>query len=416
MALRVTNEQLHLAGVPAGLVARPLRRHRAGSDGELIEVKTRSRLAKLERVELAPVVTPTDPVQLEAGEERWLLQTNERRWPAISARYGERALDRAAELARAGVVRLRCRVDERLAVSLPPLGWVLTEPWQRRCAEAKQLRGLEREHWQERALIAAGAVELLCPALAASLRASKPGGSALPVLVYAAEDLVEGVTHDGPRAFSQTHFGHTKARDDVAQVLRAAGVDDDTLVRLGVRRSGRIGVAGPVAAAIDGRPVALDLLDGPVLLRADQQGLSIRLTASAAIVIVENLQAAETLADRHPELAVIYTAGPPSDPALRLIGQLATSADRVLVITDADLGGVRIAERLLTAAPTAELVDIGVYPHPPAERWPDDGISVAGLIAALGGRAGELARACLDRGYPVEQELATIAAVADRCN
>jgi hypothetical protein len=34
-----------------------------------------------------------------------------------------------------------------------------------------------------------------------------------------------------------------------------------------------------------------------------------------------------------------------------------------------------------------------------------------GLIVALRGPAGALARACLARGYPVEQELATVEAV-----
>jgi hypothetical protein len=39
-------------------------------------------------------------------------------------------------------------------------------------------------------------------------------------------------------------------------------------------------------------------------------------------------------------------------------------------------------------------------------------VSLLGLTAAAGGPAGELARACLARGYPVEQELAAIDALA----
>ena len=66
-----------------------------------------------------------------------------------------------------------------------------------------------------------------------------------------------GVSHAGPRAFSQTHFGHTKAREDAASVLRAAGVPESIVVTLGLRRSDRIGVAGPIVALVDGKTVAL---------------------------------------------------------------------------------------------------------------------------------------------------------------
>lgn len=40
-----------------------------------------------------------------------------------------------------------------------------------------------------------------------------------------------------------------------------------------------------------------------------------------------------------------------------------------------------------------------------------DGRSLQGLQQAVDGPAGGLARACLTRGYPVEQELATVATV-----
>ena len=215
------------------------------------------------------------------------------------------------------------RVDDRLAVALPPAGWVLSDDWQARRADTQQLRELAREQWRRRALYTAARVEATCGPLAGALRTTTGGSPILPVLLYAAEDLVDGVAHAGPRAFSQAHFGDTKARDDVAQILRGAGVDDDALVRLGIRRSGRLGVAGPIRAIVDHRAVALALLDGPVLIRADQPGLALSLTSPAAVVIVENLQAAETLADQRRDLGVIYTAGVPSDHALALIRQLA---------------------------------------------------------------------------------------------
>lgn len=411
MALRVTDERLTLDGVPADLVARPLREHRTGPDGEPVEIKTRSRLAKLERVELGPAAAPASEPELAAAEERWLLDAGERRWPAISARYGPRALDRATALARAGVVGLRCRVDDHLAIELPPIGWVLTEPWQQRRANSARLRELDREQWRQHALTAADRLGDRCPPLTAALRATPPSNPTLPVLVYAAEDLVDGVSHAGPRAFSQAHFRDTKARDDVPKLLRAIGVDEDTLIRLGVRRGGRLGLAGPFTVLAHGQQITIHALSGPVLLRADQAGLELRLDKPTVTAIVENLQAAETLADHNPEMAVIYTAGVPGEPALALIAQIADTARRVLLVPDADLGGVRIAERVLRAAPRAELVDIGAYRHPPTDAWATDGIAIRGLTAALSGPAAALAHACLNRGYPVEQELATVEAI-----
>jgi hypothetical protein len=37
--------------------------------------------------------------------------------------------------------------------------------------------------------------------------------------VYAARDLAAGATYDGSGAFSLTHDGRSKARDDIAQLL-----------------------------------------------------------------------------------------------------------------------------------------------------------------------------------------------------
>lgn len=410
MGLSTSNEVLQLAGVPDGLVARPLRAYRRGDDGELVEVKTRRGHRKTDRVELVPAGASA-PLTLDASEERWLLESSQRRWSGICSRYGEhRAWTRSVALARAGVVRLRCAVDERMALG-EPQGWALTEEWEARRADAMQLRELDREQMRERAATAAVAVDERCPELGAALRGAAPGSPITPVLVFAAEDLVEGVMHAGPRAFSQAHFEHTKARDDVAQVLADAGVPDDALIELGIRRSARLGVAGPVRATVDGRDIALDLLDGPVLLRADQRGLGLTMAVATPLVIVENLQAAETVADQMSDIALLYTAGLPGRPALQLIAALAAQASHVLVIPDADLGGVRIAEAILRAAPSAELVDVGALDHPPRTPWPPDGVSQRDLQAALLGPAGELARACLHRGYPVEQELATVEAV-----
>jgi hypothetical protein len=61
--------------------------------------------------------------------------------------------------------------------------------------------------------------------------------------------------------------------------------------------------------------------------------------------------------------------------------------------------------------PTAELVDIGGMDHPPRDCWPAGGDTERGLQVALAGPAHTLARRCLERHYPVEQELATVEAV-----
>jgi hypothetical protein len=410
MGLGASDEQLHLAGVPNGLVAVPIRTYRRGDDGELVEIRTRRGLRKTDRIELVPAGAPK-AVDVEVSEQRWLLDAGHRRWPGICRRYGDQAWNRSVELARGGVIRLRCAVDERLAVG-EPQGWVLADEWEARRADVVALRDLDREHMRERAAAAASAVESRCPELAAALRAAAPSSPTTPVLVYAAEDLVEGVVHAGPRAFSQSHFDHGKAREDVAQVLRDARVPKDVLIALGIRRSTRIGVAGPVTAHIQRQAIALSLFDGPILLRADQRGLTLALIRPVPLVVVENLQAAETLADRRPDVALIYTAGPPSRAGLKLMRELGGGSKSVLLIPDADLGGVRIAERVLGVLPTATLVDVGEFEHPPRDAWPDEGVSRRGLRSAVDGPAGALARACLQRGYPVEQELATIEAVS----
>lgn len=412
MGLDASAEKLLLTGVPDGLVARPLREYRQSKEGERVEVRTRRRQRKIDRVELVPAgaAAPLSSLELTDSEEQWLLGASQRRWTSITRRYGEQAWLRATQLAEAGVVRLRCAVDERMALG-EPQGWLLTESWEKRRLNTTQQRELSREQTRERAAAAAVAIADRWPELAAALRGATPGSATIPVLVFAAEDLVEGVTHAGPRAFSQAHFETTKVRDNVAQILLDAGVPDDVLVDLGVRRSARLGVAGPIRATVGGE-IALNLLDGPVLLRADQRKLTLTLTSPVPLVVVENLQAAEALADLMPKgIALLYTAGPPSRPALRHIAALAAQAHNTIIVPDADLGGVRIGEAILKAAPSARLLDVGRLDHPPRSRWPDDGVSAQGLRAALTGPAGALAQACLDRGYPVEQELATVEAV-----
>lgn len=412
MRLSTSKEEVPLADVPEGLVARPLREYRRGDDGELVEVRTRRRQRKTDHIELVSAGTPAplESLEMTTAEERWLLGAGQRRWKGITRRHGDGAWAHAVRLARAGVIRLRCAVDDRMALG-EPQGWVLTEEWEQRRVDVVQRRELRRDHLRERAAAAAAAIGERCPELATALRVAAIGRSTTPVLVFAAEDLAEGVKHAGPRAFSQAHFEHTKVRDDAARVLLDAGVPDDVLIELGIRRSARLGVAGAVRATVGDEQVALDLLDGPVLVRADQSRLKLMLTSAVPLVIVENLQAAETLSDQMGDIALLYTAGLPGRPALRLIGALAAQSTNVFVVPDADLGGVRIAEIVLEAAPNALVLDVGALHHPSRDRWASEGVSVRGLRGALAGPASALAQACLDRGYPVEQELATVEAV-----
>ena len=75
--------------------------------------------------------------------------------------------------------------------------------------------------------------------------------------------------------------------------------------------------------------------------------------------MIENLQPAEIVSARYPTLPVIYTAGQFGDDAASLLSRLAGSGKRIVGIVDADLGGVRIARRLVEAAPGAEIIDVG---------------------------------------------------------
>ena len=313
MVQRTGDRPVPLTGLPEGLVAFPVQETR--SDG--IVVRTWRGREKLETVE----------IRARALRDEWTrLSTRSRSrscW-ARSVDVGRRSKLTTAEilgpttvgLVLRGAVTVRCRVDSASRLGAP-ISWTLTEAWDEERRRRAEVSTSAADAWQARAATAAEGVSALCPELAAALGRTRPGAATFPVLVHAAEDLAMGISHAGPRAFSQTHFGHTKAREDAASVLRAAGVPESIVVTLGLRRSDRIGVAGPIVALVDGKTVALALLDGPVLIRTDQRGLRLAFAAECPLVVVENLQAAEILADRFPAVALVYTAGllglPPSN-------------------------------------------------------------------------------------------------------
>lgn len=418
---RLLDEPLDLPGVPDGLVALPLREHRRDEHGALVEVRDRSGRRKLDLVALVaagePLAESDDgwPTTVPPAVRGFVLGARRRRWATVVDRFGDDAWAVACDLARAGVVRLICAVDGRLAVGAPRR-WELTEAWTAHAARGRDDRHADRQRWQRRAEQAAAALAGTDPELAAALGEADPAGSTARILVCAAEDLLAGIARDGPRAFSQAHFGDTKTHAHVDVALRQAGVPTATRQRLGVHRSQRLGVAGPIVLDRAGTTIEVAGLDGLVELRADQPGLAIGVEPGAALVVVENLQAAEALTDRHRGLAVAYTAGVPSDASLAHLAAMGATAAHVAVAPDADAGGVRIAEAVIArlAADGRErvaLLDVGAGSHRPTRPWRDDGPAVTRLRRALQGPAASLARACLDRGYPIEQEATTIATV-----
>lgn len=418
--VRLLDDPIDLPGVPAGLQACPLRQYRRDEDGDLVEIRDRRGRRKLDLVALAapvgPVVgdaAPTWPPGVASDHRRFALGARRRAWATIVGRYGEQAWPLAIALARGGVLRVVCRVDDRVRLGAP-VRWELTDAWGEAADAGRSGRREVRDAWRGRAVEAAAAVRGLEPTLAAALETADPGSPTSRVLVHAAEDLVGGATHDGPRAFSQTHFGDTKAHGDVDAVLRQAGVPVGPRQRLGVHRSQRLGLAGPVVLDRQGGRVDLSLLDGLVELRADQPGITVACPPDTALVVVENLQAAEALADRQPELAIAYTAGVPGEASLAHLASLAQHAARVAVAPDADAGGVRIAEAIMRSLPdgvAVTLLDVGARPHRGGAAWSEDSQALRTLGGAVDGPAGALARACLHRGYPVEQEAMTLAVV-----
>ena len=400
-------ETLPLPGVPDSLRAHAKRQLRVDAGGAQVEVRDRRGRLKLTRVFLEAA----EPAVGFAPAERdltFLLGADRRAWATVEQRFGARAWQQAVAFALGGAVVLECRVDD-LALG-DPVAWRLTDAWLTRRRRRSSRRANERANWEQRAQSAADGVAGRWPEFAHALR-RHAGPVERRVLVHAAEDLLAGRSWNGPRAFSQVHFGTTKARDDVGKILARSGVELDAQVELGVLRSGRTGLAGPVVLSSSTGFLDFTGIRGPTDVRLDQPELRLT-TSSDVLLVIENRQAAESVSDHWPEIALLWTQGAMGQESLDALGQLTGAVARVVACPDADLGGVRIAEQVLAVAPAAELIDIGAFPHDPRSMWKPDSVSLLGLTAAVDGPAGGLARACLARGYPVEQELAVVDAVA----
>lgn len=411
-------ERLPLAGLPEGLIARP-QRH---PDGTVR--RDRRGFIKASQVILTPPEEPpphTDPEDpppgVTAKEWRWVLGATRRAWSSINAKFGKRAWPLAHTLARAGTVVLDCNAENlRLGA---PQQWRLTATGlaareARTTAQAAHVTG-----WETRAATAAALIADRDPGLAVALTTGRGHQTRLPVLVHAAEDLAAGRVHDGPRAFSQAHFEHTKARDDAPDILADAGASPETIAALGLRRSPYLGLGGPIRLDLAGQTWDLRGVHGPIQVRADQPLTATLLGGNRQVTLamIENLQAAETICDQFPAVAVLWTAGQPSDHTLQIAATLAVEAAEVLIATDADFGGVRIAARIAHAVPDAtpiRILDAGAHAHDP--RDPFGATSRAGLetFTTRCDAVGDFARIVAARDYPVEQEAAIRSALLHR--
>jgi hypothetical protein len=422
--------RVDLAGVPAGLIAHA-RLRVTRRDGQTVARTDRRRRLRYDWVELR---TPTPPGYLAPSQlyERtrhavaaatgtvvrrdadaaFVLDASRRSRTAASRRFGQAADPVAHALARAGVVMLVCgHQDGRLGTwhhwELPPELVPAAVAWQ-------QQRLTSRDEAVRRARQLAERLAHDEPDLADWLATTRWHDN-LPVLLAAVTDLLQGARHYGPRAFSQTHFGDSKAHDDIATLLRHAGTSEEAIAGIGVSRAARLGTGGQLTA-LDrhGNQLVTTGLAGPTLIRIDE--IDALHASDAPLAVIENLQAAEAVGDllgRH--VAVLYLAGTFADRTRRLLASAAASATEAIVVCDADLGGVRIAARaadaLADGCPTC-VVDVGRWAHTPGTRFTAAEQEL--LRRQVGGPAATVARGCLDRGYAVEQEPVTVQIVAEQ--
>ena len=288
------------------------------------------------------------------------------------------------------------------------------------------LQDYTRAHTQDpgRAAPPPEAIEALRLALEHEQHQSAPAAKRTLILAALAHDLAQGVVHANARSFSLAHTGASKTWDDALAILQSAGIPRSLTQAVGLYRSSRIGIGGPITARLTDSdvPLHLNLLQGPVLIRADQSALSLHLDGTR-LAVVENLQAAETLCDTLAEnptttadVGILYSAGMPSRAALHHIAAMAATATCTVIAPDADLGGTRIATTIWNAlTPTTRtsvrMCDVGAVPHTPQRPWVPDSAVWPHLRAALTGPAAALAHGCLERGYPVEQEACIVEAV-----
>lgn len=353
------------------------------------------------------------PGLLSETDWGWMIR-GEHAWPHVASKLGSKAATIVFALARAGCITIG--YDSKGGRPAPTPKRVYPHPdltmaeKDRRTSRRDQRTAL-RAHAAE----LAGDLRYDWAGVARALHATDHPDR-LGWAVAAAADLAAGVIHDSVRAFVQHHAEHTKARDDVQRLLTDLGFEPDALAALGLSRSPYIGVGGPVRLHVADAVMDLSSLPGPHDIRlSPQHAVSIDVDREAApLLIIENRQAAETLCDLEPGLPVAWCHGQPPAAVLDLIVEAALQASSVLICTDADLGGVRIAARIhdrIAPQVAVHVVDVGVAGHQPGRVFSTH--SRAGLepFADRTDQIGAFARSCLDRGYALEQEATVRAAL-----
>lgn len=271
---RADERSVPLVGLPEGLTAHAVRAFRPGNEGTPVTIRDRRGRQKLDEVELISE-NPLDDERMNEADRRFLLGTHRRSWETVASRYGDETWAKAVQFARQGAIAIRCTVKEDLTLG-QPIGWRLTDQWAEFRTRQESEDDARKSHWRLRAESTANLVEALSPELAQALRATQPSQK-LQVLVFAAEDLLNGMVHTGPRAFSQAHFGATKKGPDVLALLREANLEIQLLTRLGIDRTAYIGVAGPIQAVTPSGAIEIQIIRGPVLVRGDRS-LQLKLT------------------------------------------------------------------------------------------------------------------------------------------
>jgi hypothetical protein len=392
-------------GVPDGLVAYAQPTH---ADGTFDNDRAgRPRVRRIQLRTEAPVAYPkrSDGLLTDAD---WCWATSAtRRWTTVVTRFGEHAEHIALALARTGCVALDH--DYRSGkISDPRRGWTPHPSLANRQAIAEAARRDRQDEVAASAAVLSSQLAAVWPGVAMAL-ATPASDPRLVWMVRAAEDLAQGRSHDGARAFVQAHVANTKAREDLPRLLTEAGFEPDALTLLGISRNPYIGLGGPVRAHLSGRTLDFNGWPGPHDIRLPAgQPINLDIVPGTRILLViENRQAAEAICDHHPEIAVIWCHGQPPDAVLKLIKQAADGVNQVVICPDADLGGIRIAARVhdhLVPGARCTVLDIGTVEHVAGDVFSPGSREIIARMAQRHDGVGDLASACLRRGYGIEQE------------
>jgi hypothetical protein len=399
-------------GVPQGLLAYA---QPTNPDGTFEHDRAGNPKVRRVRVRADPPTAPQRPDELLSDTD-WLWATSApRRWTSVTRRFAEHAAGIAHALTVSGCVDLEHDYRNGSIVQ-PSRAWIPHPSLADQHASARAIRRTERSDLTQRATALINELAEEWPGASAAL--ANASDAHLIWLIRAGQDLLAGRSHDGARAFAQAHTGDTKARDDLPRLLTDAGFEPDALNLLGISRNPYIGLGGPILAHLAGSTLNFTGWPGPHDLRlpADHE-ITVSTTAgTSTLLVIENRQAAESICDRHRDIAVIWCHGQPPDRVLALISQAAAQVQHTVICTDADLGGIRIAARIYDHLPehtTSTVIDVGSGEH---VRGPDFSPATRHLIEPAAQRddgVGTFARACLARGYAVEQESSTRAAIRD---